>query len=337
MKAVLLTPKAGESADVGLGEIDEPRCGPGQVKIDVRAASVNRADLAQRAGTHGGASPVSSAPVVAGLDAAGEIVEIGPDVPGFRCGDRVMVMVAGGLAQRVVVDHTMLVRIPVNWSYVEGAGAVLGFMTAHNALASAGRMSSDDVVLVHAAGSGVGMQAIQLARHLGARSIVGTTRSDRSHRLLEKLGADHMISTHQDSFEDRIAEFTDGHGADVIVDLVGGPYLQANVRAAAVGARLVSVGRLGGPEGLLDIETIAYKRIEIIGVTFRTRSPAEKARVVSDLVRDVPALGLNGESAEAPESLRPHVFQVMDWTDTAEAHRIMVQNDAVGKIVLEVR
>lgn len=337
MKAVLLIPKAGESADVDLQEINEPRCAPGQVKIQVHAASVNRADLAQRAGTHGGVSPGASAPVVAGLDAAGEIVEIGSGVSGFRCGDRVMTMVSGGLAQRIVVDHTMLLRVPVNWTYVEAAGAVLGFMTGHNALVSAGRMSSDDVVIVHAAGSGVGMQAIQLARHLGARSIVGTTRSDRGHRLLEELGADYMISTEADQFEDRIAEFTNGHGADVIVDLVGGSYLQANIRAAAVRARLVSVGRLGGPEGLLDIETIAYKRVEIIGVTFRTRSPAEKARVVTDLARDVPALGSSGEGVEAPESLRPHIFQVMDWTDTAEAHRIMAKNDAVGKIVLEVR
>lgn len=335
MRAVLLASQGAGPAAVGLGEIDEKLCGPDQLVVEVRAASVNRADLAQREGSHDPAMPTCT-PVVAGLDFAGRIVETGAMVSDFRHGDRVMGIVTGAMAERVVVDHRMVMPVPKNWSYVEGAAASLGFLTAHNALVTAGRMTRGDVVLVHAAGSGVGMQVIQLARYLGASRVLGTSRSNRSYQSLREVGADHVINACYEPFDEWVTAVTDGHGADVIVDLVGGPYLAANVRAAALGARIVGVGRLGGTEGTLDMETLAYKRVEVVGVTFRTRTPDMKADVVARLRRDVPAFTSARPPSEAPESLRPRVAKVLDWSAISEAHSMMAENRSRGKLVLEV-
>jgi len=325
VKAILIKPTNG-IATLELAEINAPSIGPRDVRLRVRAASVNRADLLARAGAH--APATSSGPAIAGLDAAGEVVEVGSQVDTVKAGDRVMAMVAGGLAEEVVLPADMAIKVPRAWSWVEGAAAVLGLMTEHNALATAGRVQRGETVLVHAAASGVGTQAVQLARELGAARVIGTSRSARPAAPLTELGLDHLIVTAEEDFADRVLELTEGTGADVILDHVGGPYLPGNIRAAAVRGRIVSIGRLGGAEGTLDLDELARKRLEIIGTTFRTRTPAEKAKVVADL-RD----GVDLEAAA--DRLRPVVDRVLPWTKVREAQKAL-EGAHLGKIVLAV-
>lgn len=323
MKAIVVESGAREP-ELVMRDIPEPVTGPGQVKIRVRAASVNRADLAQRAGTHHPVVP-GSGPVVVGLDAAGDVVEVGAGVTGVRIGDRVMALVAGGLSEEVVVDVALAVPIPRAWGYVEGAAAILGLMTEHNALRTVGGLEPGESVLIHAAASSVGLQCVQLARHLGAGLIIATTRTDRATDLLLSLGADHVVVVDGAGFADRVLSLTDNRGVDVVIDHVGGPYLADTVRCAALKGRVVSVGRLGGAAGALDLETLAVKRLSLVGVTFRTRDAREKADIVAALLAEIDL---------DVEALRPRIDHVLPWTQARQAQDLMAENSHLGKLVL---
>jgi NADPH:quinone reductase-like Zn-dependent oxidoreductase len=169
------------------------------------------------------------------------------------------------------VPAAAAVPVPTGWSFVEGAAAITALMTEHNALVTAGRLQPGETALVHAAASGVATQAIQLRRVLGAGRIYGTTRSRAHARALDGLGLDELINTSEIGFADRVLELT------------GGPYLEDNLRAAAIQGRIIGVGRLGGATGTLDMEELARKRVELIGVTFRTRSDEEKFAIAQAL------------------------------------------------------
>ncbi|WP_104200876.1 zinc-binding dehydrogenase [Cryobacterium sp. Y29] len=325
MRAIVVEQKPGGSV-LSMRDLPSPEPGPRQVKIRVRTASVNRADLGQRAGTHQPVSP-GSAPVVVGLDAAGDVVTVGSEVTGVHVGDRVMTIVSGGLSEEVVVDAALVIPIPPAWTYAEGAAAILGLMTEHNALRTAGELEPGETVLVHAAASTVGLQCVQLAKYLGAGLIIATVRTGRATDLLRSSGADHVIEVGEAGFADRVLELTDGRGVDVIVDHVGGPYLADNIRCAALRGRVVGVGRLGGAHGDLDLEALAFKRISIIGVTFRTRDAAEKAAIVAALLSDVdPAF----------DALRPSIDRILPWTEVQQAQDLMAANSHLGKIVLSL-
>ncbi|WP_246872469.1 zinc-binding dehydrogenase [Rhodococcus sp. DMU1] len=333
MKAIVIDHNSGGS--ITFAHLPEPTLKPGQVRIRVHAASVNRADLLQRNGAY---HSTTSAPALQplGLDVAGEIIEVSSDVGGFVPGDRVMTMVGGGYAEQVVVDASMLLSLPRNWSYVEGAAAVVGFMTSHNALITAARMASGETVCVHAATSAVGLQSVQLARYLGASQIIGTSRSGRGRDLLKRVGVDELVDTSVSDFASRALEVTRGQGLDVILDYVGGGLLPDNVAAAAIQGRIIGIGRLGGSEGTLDMEALAFKRLEIVGVTFRTRSAAEKSDVVQALCRDIPTFRPDTVDNQAPEELRPIIYRALPWSRIDFAHELMEENKALGKLVLEV-
>lgn len=307
-------------------ERPEPEVGEGQVLVRVHASSVNRADVLQRDGAY---SPRPASGVIpAGLDAAGDVVCVGRGVEGVKPGDRVMAMAAGGLAELVVVDARMVVQLPRDWTYVDGAAAIIGLLTEHNALRTSGRLQAGESVLVHGASSGVGLQCVQMAKYFGAGPVIATTRSSKAHELLRGLGADEVVETTTQDFVARAQALTDGRGVDVIIDHVGGPLLAGNVAAAAVKGRLIGVGRLGGAHGDLDMEALALKRLEIIGVTFRTLSPQEKAAVVAALRSDL--------DVDAYEHLRPRVDRILPWTEVMTAYDIMESNAHLGKLVLEV-
>ncbi|WP_198417744.1 zinc-binding dehydrogenase [Cryobacterium sp. TMT1-66-1] len=325
MQAILVEPGTA-GPQLVLRERAVPVPGPRDVRILVHAASVNRADLAQRSGTHEPAV-LGSPPPVVGLDAAGEVVEIGSDVTSLRVGDRVMTIVGGGLSEHIVVDAGLPIPIPDGWSYAEGAAAVLGLLTEHNALRTHGRLQPGETVLVHAAASSVGLQCVQLAKYLGAGLVIGTTRSEGMTPLIRSVGADQVIVVGDDGFADQVLALTDGHGADVIVDHVGGPYLADNIRSAAIAGRIIGVGRLGGSEGTLDLEMLAYKRLALHGVTFRTRSTQDKIDLVAALRADVD-LG--------SPVLRPLIDRIMPWTEADAAQTLMRTNSSLGKIVLAV-
>jgi len=322
MQAAVLSPPG----RITLLDVPAPVLGTHQVRISVRAASANRADLAQLAGTH---QTPSDDVLIAGLDAAGDVVEVGSEVDAFRVGDRVMALAAGGMAEQVVVDAGMVVPIPAPWTYAEGAAAVLALLTEHNALRTAGRLRAGEHVMVHAAASGVGLVGARVAKQMGAGLILGSVRSDRATDVLARHGVDHVVRADQDTFSDTVLELTDGRGADLIVDHVGGPYLEENVRAAAIGARLVGVGRLGGVRGVLDMETLAYKRLELIGVTFRTRSVAEKVAVVQAMTTEL-------DLDDLASSWRPEVWKIAELAAIDEVHAAMAADAHVGKLVVTV-
>ncbi|MDV6212740.1 zinc-binding dehydrogenase [Rhodococcus erythropolis] len=327
MQAVLLETIGGDITPM-LSEIVRPELWPGCVRVAVHASSINRADLLVRAGVH---TPAGSAdaPSVAGLDACGEVVEVAPDVSGINIGDRVMAMVLGGLAEEVVVPAAAVVPAPSVWSFAEGAAAITALMTEHNALVTAARLQPGETVLVHAAASGVATQAIALAKVLGAGRVFGTTRSHSDSPILRGLGLDELIDVSHTNFADRVLELTNGLGVDVIIDHVGGPYLEDNLRSAAIKARIIGVGRLGGAIGTLDMEELARKRVELIGVTFRTRSDEEKFAI---------AQALRQVDLEAhAEALRPLIHRTYPWGKVLEAQEELAANTHVGKIVLEIR
>ena len=325
MRAIVIEQTPNGSV-LSMRDLPSPEPGPRQVKIRVRTASVNRADLHQRAGTHQPVSP-GSAPVVVGLDAAGDVVALGREVSGVHVGDRVMAIVSGGVSEEVIVDAALVVPIPQAWTYAEGAAAILGLMTEHNALRTAGDLKPGETVLVHAAASSVGLQCVQLAQYLGAGLIIASVRTDRATDLLRSQGADHVLEVGEAGFADQVLKLTDGRGVDVIVDHVGGPYLVDNIRCAALLGRLVGVGRLGGARGDLDLEALAFKRLSIIGVTFRTRDAAEKADIVAALLSEVdPAF----------EALRPSIDRILPWTEVQQAQDLLAANSHLGKIVLSL-
>lgn len=330
MKAVLIKPTA-NGATLELADIARPAAlGPDDVRLAVRAVSVNRADVLTRVGSYA-TNAAPSGPAVAGMDAAGEVIETGTNVTGVAVGDRVMALAPGSLATEVVCPEAMTVKIPTGWSYVEGAAAVVGLVTEFDALVRAGRLAPGETVLIHAVASGVGTQAVQLARRLGAGRVLGTSRHASHAEQLESLGLDELIVAAGTDFAERVGPQGEGEvgGADVIVDHVGGPYLAANVRAAALGGRIVDVGRLGGATGTIDLEEFARKRLELIGTTFRTRTPQQRAAAVAALREGV-------DLEDAVDALRPLVHRTFPWTEALVAQDALLRNEHVGKLVLEV-
>jgi NADPH:quinone reductase len=326
VKAMIID-RSGATPAIRQGDIEPPSRARGQVLIRVQAASVNRADLAVLAGTHA-APGAAGAPAVVGLDAAGTVVEADED-SGFSVGDRVMTMVGGGLAEYVAIDSRFPVPLPDSWTFEEGAGAIVALMTEHNALRTAGQLRDGDAVLINAANSGVGQMAIQIARHLGAGRIIAGVRTHREDALLTTLGADTILNTGSGEFAEQVLDASDGQGVDIIIDHVGGPYLADHIKAAALQARLIGVGRLGGAEGTLDMEALAFKRVEIIGVTFRTRSLEEKVRIVEAMREDL-------DNALAAGKLKPRIDRVLPWTEVRSAQTLVAGNDHLGKVILQV-
>ena len=308
-------------------EIQQATRAPGQVLIDVHAASVNRADLAARASTY--AAQAGTGPAVVGLDAAGVVLETDAGAR-LAPGDRVMTLVTGGLAERVVVDDRMPIVLPEQWSFDMGAAALLALLTGHNALRTAGRFHPGDTVLVNAAQSGVGQMTLQLAVALGAGRVLAGVRSVKNADLLKRLGADALIRTDSDGFAQQVLEETDGRGADIVIDHVGGPYLAEHLQSTALGGRIISVGRLGGPTGDLDLETVALKRLSIVGVTFRTRDADEKAAVAQGVRDDLTTPLAEGQ-------LDPLIDRVLPWTDALTAQEAVAADSHLGKIILRVK
>jgi NADPH:quinone reductase-like Zn-dependent oxidoreductase len=308
-------------------ELADPTPGAGEVLIRVHAAGVNRADLLARTGSYP-TIPGSSAPepVVAGLELAGEIVALGADVNGVDVGDRVMAM-GRGYAELACVDHRVLLPVPAAFTWAEAAATPVGLLTGHNALVTSARLTRGESVLIQAVTSGAGTLALAIAVHLGARPVFGTSRSGEKLARLpdELLGID---TTSQDVVE-TVMESTGDRGVDVILDNVGASVLEENVASAAIGGRIVQIGRLGGGRTEVDLEELALKRLSLIGVTFRTRTPDDRAEVVRLCLGDLSA-GLQAGQ------LRPVVEDTFSLASAELAQTALAENTHVGKFVLTV-
>lgn len=324
MRAAVITAFGGPEV-LQIQQVATPEPAADQVRVRVHAAGLNRADLLQRLGRY--PAPRGVPAQIPGLEIAGEVDAIGPEVQRWQVGDRVFGIVGGGAhAEYVVTPEDLLAPIPPNLDD-QAAGAVPEvWMTAYDALYEQAEVRIGERVLIHAAASGVGTAAIQLGL-VGGASVWGTVRDAAKRQALLDLGVRELLPTA--GFAEAARQATAGAGMDVVLDFVGGPYLQANVETLAMHGRLVLIGTLGGSEATLDLGMLMRKRLRMIGTVLRSRSRAEKAGLTAKFSADVVPLLASGK-------LRPIVDCVFPLEAIADAHRYMETNANIGKIVLEV-
>ena len=327
MKAIYLVP----GPDGGIYEyrdVEKPNPGENQVLVKIHAAGVNRGELLF-VGMFRSDNP-NVKPTPAGIDFAGEIVEVGAGVSDWKVGDRVMGRNFGSYAEFSVASTAVLIRIPDTMTYEQAAAVPNAYITAHDALISIAGMEKGDNVIVTAASSAVGIASLQLAKMFGADKIIATTRdADKAQRLLE-IGATDVINTSEPDYAKKVQKITgDEYGADVIIDMVGGALLAENVFAMALQGRLVSVGRNSEGAGTVDMTELATRRGHLIGATFRTRTPEESMQAFKLFVEQCTP----GLESGALVGVVDKAFPLQDLND---AHQYMLSNSQVGKIILTI-
>ncbi|MDE0201785.1 MAG: zinc-binding dehydrogenase [Rhodospirillaceae bacterium] len=323
MKAVVLGDEGLTVRDV---PVPEPK--PNEVLVKVSASGLNRADLIMAAGKPHGA--LGGAGTIAGLEWAGEVVTTGAEVPGIRPGDRVMCSGAGGYAEYAVTDWGRVCPVPTAASGpVEAATLPIALQTMHDALVTTGRLVAGESVLIQGASSGVGLMAIQIARLKGAGTVLATSRDAGRRARLAEFGADLALDPGDPGWVEQAREATGGKGVDLTIDQVSGSLANQTMQAAAVLGRIVNVGRLGGFTAEFDFDLHALKRIDYIGVTFRTRS-VEEVRAINAAMR--------ADIWEAVEdgTLSLPIDRTFPLGQAVEAQAHMRANAHFGKIVLTV-
>jgi NADPH2:quinone reductase len=277
--------KAAVVTEAGLvvQDVPKPAPKPNEILVRIRAASLNRADLSVAAGhAHG---PMGGPGTIPGLEWAGEVVEAGSEVSGFKAGDRVMCSGGGGYAEYAAADFGRCAPIPDGMSFETATTLPLALQTMHDAIVTNGRLQAGESIMIQGASSGVGLMALQIAKRRGAAIVVGTSTNAQRRARLAEFGATHAVDTSESDWPERVKEITGGKGVNVIIDQVSAPVANGNMRAAAVLGRIVNVGRLGGSKGEFDYDLHALKRISYIGVTFRTRS-VEEVREINRRMRE---------------------------------------------------
>ena len=323
---VIRISKPGGPEVLELAPRPDPIAHPGEVRIRIHAAGVNRADLLQRMGLY---PPPPDAPLdVPGLEYAGVIDAVGEGVTSFVPGDRVFGLAPGGTyAELLTIHERAVARMPEALSFVEGAAVPEAFITAYDAMVSQAGLSSGEQVLIHAVGSGVGTAALQIARAIGA-TVHGTARTADKLVRAEKLGLRHPVLAKDGGFATGVLASA-AAGVDVVLDLVGGAYVAEDLRCLAAGGRIVVVGMLGGASVDLDLGTLMRRRATVRGTVLRSRPHEERIVAMRAFERHlVPLFGTR--------ALAPVVDRVFPWTDAAAAHTYVAKNEGFGKVILEV-
>jgi NADPH:quinone reductase len=329
MRAVVITSYGGVEG-IGVQEVDTP---PGptadRVRVRVHAAGLNRADILQRRGHY--PAPPGYPPNIPGMEFAGEVESIGDAVRTWKVGDRVFGITGGGAqAEFVVAPESNLARIPAELDWVQAGAMPEVFITAHDALFTRAGLHMGERVLIHAAASGVGTAAIQVAHAAGA-TVCGTSRTadklERLHQL--NLGLDQSVAVGNQlaTFVEAVQKWTNGAGVDVILDLVGGSYSAANLEALASQGRLICVGTTAGTKSEIDLGLLLRKRLTIIGTTLRGRSIEEKAEATRLFASSVLPLVSRG-------AIHPIIDRAYPADEIRDAHERMESNASFGKIVL---
>jgi len=310
---------------LGLREVALPEVRPNDLLVRNASIGVNRADLLQRKGAYGRAHFGDGDTL--GLEIAGTVIEVGAEVQGFAVGDRVMGIVGGGsYAEISRIDHRMAMQVPASVNLVDAGAVAEVFVTAHEALFHLARLQAGESVLIHAAAGGVGSAAVQLAHALGAR--VFATASGEKCEAVRGFGADVVIDHRSEDFAAVVAQGTDGKGVDVVIDFIGAPYLERNVRSLAIGGRMVSVGLLGGAAGAtLPMDAVLYRHLQIFGTVMKSRPPEVKQAMVQRFAQQW--LG-----ALADGTLRAVIDSSYPLAEAAQAHARMEAGLNVGKILL---
>ena len=316
MKAAIYAPPGAEIRDV-----PAPAVKPNEVLVRVRACGLNRSDLAG----------VSASPAkVIGMEWSGEVAEVGAAVTRFKAGDRVMCTGSGGWAEYAVTDWGRVCPIPGNdFGFEEAATLPAALQTMHDALVTNGRLQGGESVLIQGASSGVGLMAMQIAKFLGAGVVIGTSTDPVRRARLAEFGADLALDSRDSGWVQAVLDATGGKGADVIVDQVSTPMFNQTMQAAAVRGRIVNVGRLGGATGEFDFNLHALKRLQYIGVTFRSRTPEEirllNERMLADLA-----------DAVAARKLRLPIDRTFPLAEATAAMAHTRANAHFGKVMLTV-
>ncbi len=303
-----------------------PHPGAGEVLVRVAAAGVNRPDVMQRQGRY---PPPAGASDLPGMEIAGEIVELGPDVSAWALGDQITSLLpGGGYAAYAIAAAPLCMRLPAGLSMVEAAAIPETYMTVWTNLFERGGCKAGDTVLIHGGTSGIGTTAIQLAAAWGAR-VFATAGSPEKARACEKLGAERGIDYRSEDFVAVIRAATGGYGIDITLDMVAGSYVQRNLDIAAMEGRVVTISMLGGSRAEINMNTVLPKRLTLTGSTLRSRTVAQKAAVADAMQRNVWPLLSEGRA-------RPVIYKTFPLSQASEAHRLMESSAHIGKIVLTI-
>jgi NADPH:quinone reductase len=324
MRAVVIREPGGPEV-LELRDVPLPEPGAGEVRVRVATSGLNRADLLQRRGRY--PVPPGSPEDIPGLELAGTVDALGEGVTSWSVGDAVMgILGGGGYGEHVVSPASTLVPVPADMSPATAGAIPEVFMTAYDAAFLQEGLVAGETLLVHAVGSGVGTAAVQLARRAGAR-VIGTSRTPGKLEQARGVGLDEAVLA-DETWPERVLELTRRRGVDVILDLVGGPYLEGNQRVIAERGRHIVVGVPGGAEATLSLRALMGRRASIRGTVLRARPLPEKEALAQAFTRDV----LPGFAAG---ELRPVIDRTFPAAEAAEAHRYMEENRNFGKILLE--
>jgi NADPH2:quinone reductase len=322
MKAVTISQPGGPEV-LRVTERDTPKPGDSEVLIRVKAAGVNRADVAQRKGHY--PAPPDASPDIPGLEVAGEIAACGPAAQRWKIGDPVCALLAGGgYAEAVAIDAGHCLPVPAGWSFTDAAALPEAVLTVWSNVFQRGRLQRGEHFLVHGGTSGIGMAAIQLARAFGAR-VFATAGSDEKCRACEAAGAERGINYQREDFETALKDL----GLDVILDMIAGDYVAKNLRLLRPEGRLVFINAMKGAKAEVNVLHLMSRRLTITGSTLRSRERAFKTALTAEVERDVWPLLAAGK-------FRANVFKVFPLDQAGEAHRLMESGQHIGKIVLAV-
>lgn len=303
-----------------------PRPGPGEILLRVRAAGINRPDVLQRKGAY---PPPPGASDLPGLEAAGEVAAIGEGVKRWQVGDRVTALTpGGGYAEFCVVHETNALPVPHGFTFTEAAAVPETYFTVWHNVFQRGGLLEGETLLVHGGSSGIGTTAIQLAAALGSK-VIATAGSAEKCAACAALGAMRAINYREEDFVAAVKEETDGRGADVILDMIGGDYVDRNYSAAAMDGRIVQIAFLNGAKATADFSKLMMKRLTHTGSTLRPRSVAFKARIATDLEAHVWPLF-------AARKIAPVMDMIYPLHEAWRAHERMEEGTHIGKIVLDV-
>jgi putative PIG3 family NAD(P)H quinone oxidoreductase len=328
MKAVYVK-EFGGVENLEIREVENPpKPNETEVLVNIKASALNRADLLQRRGFY--PSPKGFPERILGLEFAGEVAGLGENVRDFQIGDRVFGITAGGAqAEFLLSEQSLLAKIPENLSYRQAAAIPEAFITAHDAVFVQANLKETETLLIHAVGSGVGLAALQLAKARNIKTF-GTSRTEDKLEECKKFGLDEAILTGANTnFAEIIKKKTGGKGVDVILDLVGAVYFEANMNALALKGRMMLVGTTGGSKAEFNYSVVMMKRARIIGTVLRARPTGEKAEATRKFAEEVVPLFASGK-------IKPNVDRIFRVKEIREAHEYLESNASFGKVVLEI-
>ena len=320
MRAAFVIPDA-NGGRLEIRDAEMPKAGPGRVLVHVKASGLNRGEVLYRRAS------LKGAPYVGGVEFAGEVSALGEGVTGYAVGQRVMGHGAATQAEYVVSEARALMHVPDKLSWTEAAAFPNVFITAHDAIVTAGGFKAGENVLINAAPSGIGTAAVQIAKALGAKTIIGTSRNAAKLDKVKAFGLTHTVIAPEQALGASVKAATADKGVDLVIDTVGGPALSETLKVMAVNGRLVNIGRMGGRLGELDMDRLSFFGLKLIGVSFRARSREQTLGCIEACARDL-------LSHLASSTIRVPIERTFALADIAAAHDFVETDAHVGKVVL---